>query len=162
MSKAFNSRTETTRDGWQTPDHIVEAFGKFDLDPCANAIKPTRLAAVGFTEAIDGLKQLWTGRVWMNPPYGKALRVWLKKLSDHGNGIALCPPRMGSLWFQDSTLQTFGAILFKRGPIAFLGDDMKPVTGNNADSIFIAFGKENVEARRNCGIKGKLWERTKP
>lgn len=34
---------------------------------------------------------------------------------------------------------------------------MQPVDGNDADSILIAFGEENVQALRTCGIKGKLW-----
>src|SRR5262245_5080618 len=44
-------------------------FGPFTLDPCAtaeNAKCPTY-----FTRAEDGLKQTWTGRVFMNPPYGR-------------------------------------------------------------------------------------------
>jgi len=27
----------------------------------------------------DGLKQRWDGVCWMNPPYGLALRQWVKK-----------------------------------------------------------------------------------
>ena len=86
----FGTRTEATRDNWQTPIHIVSCVGKFDLDPAANVFNPTRLAAQGYT--IDGLTKPWTGRVWLNPPYGAECRDWLQRLAEHGNGIALIPP----------------------------------------------------------------------
>jgi hypothetical protein len=32
-----------------------------------------------FSPAQDGLKQQWQGVCWMNPPYGLALREWMRK-----------------------------------------------------------------------------------
>lgn len=34
----------------------------------------------------------------------------------------------------------------------------KAVKGNNADSILVAYGAENVVALENCGLPGKLWK----
>jgi len=159
MSVSFNSRTEATQDDWQTPDYIVAALGKFDLDPCANLWEPNKFAINYFTEETDGLSQNWQGRVWLNPPYGSACKFWLAKLALHGNGIALIPPRMGSSWFQQIVLETADAIFFLKGRISFIDAfTKKPVKGNNADSIFVAFGEENVEILRNCFLEGKLWD----
>jgi len=153
---SFTTRTETTRDDWQTPIEIVRALGEFDLDPCANCDDPIRLARVGFTS--NGLVTPWHGRVWLNPPYGTEARAWLARLSHHGNGIALIPPRVGAQWFHQVVFDTFDAILFHRGRIAFIDPSTgKPVAGNNADSIFVAYGQNNVEALRNSGLPGKLW-----
>lgn len=161
MSTPFHSRTEETRDDWQTPAHIVHSLGQFDLDPCANALDPFRFAPAAFTEADDGLKQDWHGRVWCNPPYGAACRAWLAKLADHGNGIALVPPRLGAHWFHEVVLGTADAILFVRGRVAFINAATgKPVKGNNADSALIAWGEPNVEALECSGIDGKLWRLT--
>lgn len=167
---AFNSRTETTRDDWQTPIEIVRALGEFDLDPCANALDPKRCALFGLTEFDDGLHQSWVGRVFLNPPYGNAAKAWIAKLAEHSNGIALIPPRMGAGWFHRLVLKTAGAILFLEGRVDFIDPrtgkpaslSINPVTGkpfggSNMDSCLIAWGKKNVAALQACGLPGVLW-----
>ena len=156
--RSFTSRTETTRDDWQTPLHIVQALGIFDLDPCANCDSPKRLAPNSFTKSDDGLAQTWRGRVWLNPPYGAEARVWLARLAEHGNGIALIPPRVGAHWFHEVVFNTCDAILFHKGRISFIEPATgNPVKGNNADSIFVAYGEENVKALHNSLLPGILW-----
>jgi phage N-6-adenine-methyltransferase len=157
---AFHSRTDETRDDWQTPLELVHALGRFELDPCANLLQPTRCADFGLTELHDGLALPWDGkRAFVNPPYGRKARAWLAKLAEHRNGIALIPPRMGAKWFHETVLAHADAILFLKGRVAFLNAVTgQPVKGNNADSILIAYGQENVEALRNCDIPGKVWE----
>lgn len=155
---SFTSRTEVTRDDWQTPLALVGALGSFDLDPCANCEEPTRLATRGFTLADNGLSQKWGGRVWLNPPYGRQARQWISRLAQHGDGIALIPPRLGAKWFHDAVLGTFDGIFFHKGRIAFVDPSTGfPVTGNNADSIFVAYGEANIEALAASGLPGKLW-----
>lgn len=155
---SFITRTEATRDDWQTPLPLVQALGAFDLDPSANCQSPTRLAARGFTLTDDGLQQPWKGRVWLNPPYGAEARHWISRLAAHGNGIALIPPRVGAKWFHEQVLDTFDSILFHKGRIAFLDPVTgRPVRGNNADSIFVAYGDFNTEALASSGLPGKLW-----
>lgn len=154
----FASRTECTRDDWQTPLELVHALGRFDLDPCANCRAPTRVAAKGFTKDDDGLAQQWAGRVFLNPPYGTEPRVWLRKLAEHGNGIALIPPRVGARWFHREVFATADAILFLCGRLAFINPDTgKPVKGNNADSILVAYGQANVDALLTSGLEGEPW-----
>ena len=156
---SFTTRTEATRDDWQTPLALVSALGTFDLDPCANCDAPMRLATRGFTLADDGLSQEWAGRVWLNPPYGAVARVWIARLAKHGNGIALIPPRLGAKWFHEAVLGTFDGILFHKGRIAFLDPGTGlPVKGNNADSIFVAYGATNVAALETSGLPGKMWK----
>lgn len=152
---SFATRSDSTRDDWQTPTYIVEALGDFDLDPCANINNPFRLAACGYP--VGGLHLPWAGRVWCNPPYGSECREWLRKLAAHGNGIALIPPRVGSRWFQDEVLSTCDAVLFLRGRIAFLNAEMIPIRENNADSVLVAYGAINAERLAVCGLPGKFW-----
>jgi hypothetical protein len=71
---------------YYTPRNIVEAarlaLGVIDLDPAScevanGTVKATRF----FTQADDGLKQDWSGRVWMNHPFGKDVnKLWINKL----------------------------------------------------------------------------------
>lgn len=82
-------------DVWLTPKHIIDALGKFDLDPCATPPpRPWETASASFVEADNGLSQEWFGRVWMNPPYGRGIGAWMKKMAEHakegGGGYLSC------------------------------------------------------------------------
>lgn len=146
---------------WQTPQYIIDALGEFDLDPCPNRYNPTRLAKFGFvldSFYLDegGLIEDWFGRVWLNPPYGQLCKFWMQRFSDHGNGIALIPPRVGSKWFHDAVFKKCDAILFLEGRISFLNENLQPMKGNNSDSCLIAFGDDNVTCLEKCNLKGKM------
>lgn len=96
---------------WYTPpdiiDRVVDVLGAIDLDPCSNSHDtPNVPAAHHFTQADDGLAQWWQGRVYMNPPYGRALADWINKLHrEYRTGhvteaIALVPSRTDTQWFR--------------------------------------------------------------
>lgn len=92
MDVSFQRTTQS--DEWYTPREIVGALGEFDLDPCA----PSRqfyTAKECYTKADDGLIKPWFGRVWCNPPYSrKLIAPFIRKMAEHGNGIALIFNRM--------------------------------------------------------------------
>jgi hypothetical protein len=81
---------------WLTPKWIVDALGPFDLDPCAPTVRPWPTAEKHYTVLDDGLSLAWSGRVWLNPPYGKRTSRWLWRLTQHGDGIALVFARSGT------------------------------------------------------------------
>lgn len=56
------------KDEWLTPPHILEALGRFDLDPCAPINRPWPTADKHYTVNDKGLTQRWEGRVFCNPP----------------------------------------------------------------------------------------------
>jgi len=156
---SFQSRSGSTRDDWQTPMGIIEALGPFDLDVAANCEVPNRCARRGLTLEDDGLTASWgCAFVWCNPPYGGAAKLWLARMADHGNGIALVPPRMGAKWFQDIVLDTADTLLFMRGRVSFINAATGlPAGGNNADSVLIGWGETASVRLTSCAIKGKIW-----
>ena len=110
-------------DEWYTPEWVFEGLGvEFDLDPCNGAV---------WNHAVDwsmksfgppcGLDRDWHGSVWLNPPYGgrNGIIPWLKKLAEHGNGIALVPNRTATDRFQEFAYHA-DAVLFVRGKIKFI------------------------------------------
>lgn len=138
----------TGKDEWLTPPRIISALGSFDLDPCAPVNRPWSTAKAHFTILDDGLNQQWHGRVWCNPPYDSAL-PWIKKLSDHGNGIALLFARTETELWQKFIFPNASALLFVAGRIKFFhvgGIEAKNTAG--APSVLVAFGLENVELLR--------------
>ena len=66
---------------WYTPRPLIEKLGvEFDLDPASSTAANTLIQAKNiFTKEDDGLKQDWYGNVWLNPPYGKDVPIWLEK-----------------------------------------------------------------------------------
>ena len=88
----IGSHTKPNRgatDSWITPKAIIDALPPFDLDPCECIPQPWPCAARSYTITDHGLFQLWSGSVWLNPPYGPETGKWLGRLAAHGNGIAL-------------------------------------------------------------------------
>lgn len=144
---------------WYTPPEIIRSLGRFDLDPATSeaAMKINNSAASFFTKEYDGLKQDWFGRVWVNPPYKNPyLGLFIKKLSQHNNGIALVYNRCDSAWFQDYVLDKADSILFLRKRISFIRPDGTKGDRPGAGSVLIAYGKHNTESLSNCGLEGKL------
>jgi hypothetical protein len=138
-------------DTWLTPPEIIQALGPFDLDPCTPEVMPWATAAHRFTPADDGLLQEWFGRVWLNPPYSREAVKWLRKLSGHGNGIALTFARTETDMFFREVWEKGDAILFLRGRLHFhLPDGTRAKANAGAPSCLIAYGMANVERLEAC------------
>ena len=114
------------RQDWATPPDFIRKVEKkigrkFDLDVCA--YDHTAKAPKWFTEKDDALTKEWSAPLcWMNPPYGRALPIWLKYAYDqsqkHNNTIiCLVPARTDTAWFHD--IATKGTIVLLRGRINF-------------------------------------------
>lgn len=67
MNTSFEKSKNST-DEWYTPKEIIDALGKFDLDPCAPMRPLWRTARVMYNKEQDGLKQKWEGRKGMVKP----------------------------------------------------------------------------------------------
>lgn len=135
---------------WLTPLKIVRALGTFDLDPCAHPGHPTAGRLIHLPD--DGLAHEWSGRVWLNPPYGNEAAQWLTRLSQHGNGIAIVFNRLDTKWLLPFTDNGFFAMT---GRVNFIPtiDGIK-TTQPGVGSLLIPFGKQNVTAIKRSGIPG--------
>lgn len=144
-------------DEWLTPPNIIDALGVFDLDPCAPVKRPWNTAKRHYTIDDDGLSKRWRGRVFLNPPYGPQTGAWLKRLADHGNGIALTFARTETRFFHDSGWRRATAMLFLEGRLNFYRPDGTRSDKNaGGPSVLIAYGRDNFWSLQTCGIKGRV------
>lgn len=144
---------------WYTPPKIIHSLGKFDLDPSTSleAISINHSADNFYTIIDNGLIQKWDGRVWLNPPYEKKLiAAFMKKLAEHGNGIALVCNRFDSVWFQTFVLDVADSLFFFRKRIHFLRPDGSIGDRPGAGSCQIAYGEHNTRAIEDSGLNGRL------
>jgi len=144
-------------DEWLTPPIIIKALGGFDLDPCAPIVRPWETATNHFTKNDNGLEKKWKGRVWCNPPYGLQANDWLKKMTEHGDGIALIFARTETKMFFKWVWNSATAVKFIEGRLFFhYVDGTKANANAGAPSVLIAYGKKNAEVLKNCTVKGKF------
>lgn len=131
---------------WETPQDLFDALndelGPFDLDVCANWTNHKCPLYYGQHvpngPLVDGLQQDWhkgwdyTGiekcpanpKCWMNPPYGKEIKKWVKKAYEESlQGcfvVALLPSRTDTAWFHDYIYQVPGVeTRFIKGRLRF-------------------------------------------
>ena len=121
VSVHFSSASEN----WATPqdffDKCSDEFGPFDIDVCAG--KENHKCARYFSQAENGLAQTWNGKVWMNPPYGRAIGAWMRKAYESAQAgatvVCLVPARTDTAWWHDCAAK--GMIRFIRGRLKFGG-----------------------------------------
>lgn len=114
---------------WYTPRYIIDGviavLEAVDCDPCSNREPYNVPATIHYTQDDDGLIQPWAERVYMNPPYGRALPAWVDKLLTElalgrcTEAITLTPARTDTQWFQG--LWQAAAICFMYRRVHFLG-----------------------------------------
>lgn len=162
-------------DVWLTPPYVLDALGgadSFDLDPCGAVDQVWRTALQHYTVEDNGLIQPWRGRVWLNPPYQTALiGQFMRRMVDHGRGIALIFARTETEVFQETVWRSADALLFHEGRLFFhvnertefkrkgqrsLWADRGECAPANAGapSVFCAYGAEDAEILASCGLPG--------
>lgn len=145
------------KDEWLTPPEIIRSLGAFDLDPCAPIARPWDTAARHLTIVDDGLSAEWSGRVWLNPPYGLEAARWLARMKAHRNGTALIFARTETRMFFDYVWSGATALLFIEGRLHFHHVSGERAANNSgAPSVLIAYSQFDADALDRCGIPGKV------
>lgn len=135
---------------WYTPAAVIDAarevLGDIDLDPASNAFAQNVVQATDYFDAeTDGLAQPWSGRVFMNPPYGAACPKFVAKaLQEYEAGnvsaavLLLSGYSFDTQWFRPLWRYL---LCFTDGRIRFynaLGEPGRPSTA----SVFVYLGPD--------------------
>ena len=141
--------TSSEKQDWETPkyffDKVNEEFN-FTLDVCC--LKETAKCDKYFTPEENGLIQDWSKDVcWMNPPYGKYQKEWIKKAlyeSEKGSKVVCLIPARPDTKMWHELIFPNAEVRFIKGRIKFVGAS----SGALFPSALVIFG-EGVE-------KGKI------
>ena len=166
---------ECKRVEYFTPENILACTryyfdGQIPLDPATTSTNPTK-AERFYTIVDNGLVQPWYHGVFVNPPYGRVIRDWTKKIREASELctqiIALLPrgTRFSTRYWQDNILSSrLNAVCFVRGRVSFLDEygnkiihidkhGKKKSSGNPYDSAIYGY---NVFQDRFVEAFGKL------
>ena len=137
MDVHYSSKTNE----WSTPQAFFDELDKefnFTLDPCATSenAKCTKY----FTVEDDGLKQDWSkDTVFMNPPYGREIKRWIKKAYEESQKgatiVCLIPSRTDTAYWHNYIFGKADDIRFIKGRLKF-GGSKNPAPFPSAIIIF--------------------------
>lgn len=161
---------------WRTPPNVADCVrayggGRIALDPCTG--EDNHLGAAYFhTIATDGLMQDWSPTleqrakcdelgipwvVFINPPYGKFIHAWLKKISEQADRgvpmiVLLSATRYEQQYFTD-TLNRAGCVCYIRGRVPFI--DPKDLKAKNQNRFANKLWGFNLDiARFSSAFRG--------
>lgn len=121
-------------DTWATPrDYFATVAQEFHFTLDAAALQSSTLVADNWygpdhpdSSRRDAFTRSWVkdadgGAVWLNPPYGRSIKDWMRKAASEARAgavvVALVPSRTDTAWFQDYCLPH--EVRFIRGRLRF-------------------------------------------
>ena len=151
---------------WGTPQGFYDELDKvhnFTLDPCAS--DENYKCKKYFTEKDDGLSQPWAAEtVFMNPPYGRDIKKWLKKAWQEAKNpgtkvVCLIPARTDTQYWHDYCMNA-AKIHFIKGRLKF-GDSKNLAPFPSALVIFDSSSNRQSPEVTPMSSSGKLlWSLT--
>jgi ParB family chromosome partitioning protein len=139
---------------WYTPPQFIESarlvMGSIDTDPASSEIaNRTVKAGQFFSKEDNGLRQTWSGNVWMNPPYAQPLMTNFAEAitckfneREFKQGVVLVNNATETQWFQRMA-GSASAVCFPKTRVRFLDPEGRPGAPLQGQAI-IYFG-DNTE-----------------
>lgn len=163
MSKRPSSRPRTGDDEWYSPSEIVEmaraTMGSIDLDPASNeTANRTVKATVFYDKTSDGLRQPWSGNVYLNPPWsvkaGKS--AFIGRLIEHllsgavEQAVLVTTIDLSSNWGNPIRAHA-SALCLSTGPVKYhKGNDRARQAPNGNGSAISYFGPNMDRFADSC------------
>ena len=138
MTQGFTSGMRTSLDDtWTTPRDFFDKLNvEFNFGLDAAALQASTLVPDNWygpdhpnPAARDALRIDWNHNsrgkpIWLNPPYGRVIKDWMRKASEvaAGGGTVVClvPARTDTAWWHDYCINAY-EIRYIRGRLKFGG-----------------------------------------
>jgi phage N-6-adenine-methyltransferase len=138
MTQGFNSGMRSSLDDtWTTPRDFFDKLNtEFDFGLDAAALQNSTLVPDNWygpdhpdPAARDALRIDWNHNsrgkpIWLNPPYGRVIKDWMRKASEVASGggtvVCLVPARTDTAWWHDYCINAY-EIRYIRGRLKFGG-----------------------------------------
>lgn len=115
------------RGDWKTPHalyvDLVVVGGRYDVSDTHDG-------------TFDAMRDPWPEPWFANPPYGRGMDRWTRRMAGAGRGVALLPARTDTRWFHFDLAPHATGISFLRGRLHF--DD--GTAGAPFPSMLVWFG----------------------
>jgi DNA N-6-adenine-methyltransferase Dam len=147
---------------WYTPEWLWrlarKVMGGLDLDPCSNSLRrPNVPARRHYTKRENGLEQPWSGRVFLNPPYGAGIGAWIAKLTEEveagavTQAVAVVPASTEARWFVP--LWQAEGLCFLMGRMRFVDGATRtlPEQGTPVPIVAVYFGHREESFAQHFG-----------
>lgn len=124
-SRITSGLMSSESDEWYTPRTVIERVLRMwpviDLDPASNPGPTRNVPATTHHDITDsGLTYRWSGRVFLNPPYGDALTDWAEKVvveeRNYDEAVVLVPARTETRWWH---VLPADVVCFFKGRLSF-------------------------------------------
>lgn len=111
---------------WETPQPLFDALrAEFVFTVDVAATSENAKCARYFTRETNGLLQSWAHEIcWMNPPYGRALALWIEKAysstQEGATVVCLIPARTDTQWWH-TYIEGYAEVRNVQGRLKFSG-----------------------------------------
>lgn len=152
---------------WYTPPEILSKVYKIfpiSLDPCSPTI-PNVIAEKHYTKEDNGLKKPWIGNIFLNPPYGRAINLWIDKLINEWNqentksAILLIHVKTDTKWWA-KIAEIMSCWCSISGRVKFISPDGKRhMAGTFPSTLILLTKSENIKNKfiEMFGEFGQIW-----
>lgn len=127
----------SNKEDWETPQDFYDRLNaKYHFEWDLAASDDNAKCSCYFTRDDNSLEQDWgglSGNLFLNPPYGRELKLWVKKaattgLKDKQNLVMLTPSRTDTSYWHDYIFN-HAEIKFLRGRLKF---EVDGISGDSA------------------------------
>ncbi len=109
---------------WSTPQQTFDTLNNhfnFEVDVCAT--DDNYKCDVYYTKEDNELNKEWKETIFMNPPYGREIKEWMKKAYEdsakyNNTIVCLVPARTDTKWWHDYAMKA-SVIIFIKGRLKF-------------------------------------------
>ena len=121
-----DTHASSKKDDWETPQSFFDTLHeKYNFTLDAAATDDNAKLSSYYTEQDNALEQKWEGRVFVNPPYGREIKHWVKKAYEESLEpynecvVMVIPSRTDTTYWHDYIFGKATDIDFIRGRLKF-------------------------------------------